>query len=195
MKAIERIIAEGSGKGNYIASGCFGRVYQHGSNMVYKEAIIDGTACWLERCFAIQKRLGADHPLCEFMPVIFDFKINWCAKRYTVVMERYVRVYDGFVYPPGHPVYSDVPIDIWANANRGETFKALVMRLKRQCESVIGVANDLHGGNILWCPKSKRWVVVDPSSDRYSNVSLNPIDPKFARAKRVVTQYGNPRRQ
>lgn len=178
MKRIDRVIAEGSGVGGYLARGSFGKVYHHGHDKVYKEAHYDGTGVWLERCWAIQKRLGISHPLCEGMPEVFDFK-RISKYAYTVVMRKYTRIYDGdFVDGKG---YYDIPAwDEWA---------------VRIVGSVIGRhnANDLHRGNILWCERDKRWVVVDPSTADPSECPTQ--DPKFNRAKRVVTQYGPTRRQ
>lgn len=177
MKSIERVVAEGTGRGEYMTSGAFGKVYNHGPNKIYKEAHYDGTGVWLERCFAIQKRLGIGHPLCEGMPEIFAFKrINrW---RYTVVMRKYTRIYD-----------CDI-ID-------GKTYDAVPAWDQRLCDIVDAVlggrhSNDMHKGNILWCQRDKRWVVVDPSVSEPSE--CGPQDPKFNRAKRVVTQYGPQRR-
>ena len=177
MKRIDRVIAEGSGKGDYIACGAFGRVYQHGHDRVYKESFYDGTGVWLERCWAIQKRLGIDHPLCEGMPEVFNFRrISY--DRYEVVMRKYTRIYEGECVDGKHCI--DVPT--WSN---------WAVNL---VEAVIGKggANDLHSGNILWCCRDKRWVVVDPSS--YDASRCLEQDPKFNRAKRVVTQYGPKRR-
>ena len=178
MHPIERKIAEGSGLGGYIAAGLYGEVYAHGDNRVYKEAKADGTGVWLERCFAIQKRLGSGHPLCEYMPEVYAFQWSADRSRYTAVMRRYTRIHSADVVDG--KTYSDIPQDddalIWA------------------VEDVIGQgnANDLHRGNILWCERDKRWVVVDPS---ISDASwCPPQDPKFNRAKRVVTQYGPKRR-
>jgi len=195
MKPIERVIAEGTHRGGFIASGCFGRVYNQGDKRVYKRALTDGTALWLERCLAIQTRLGADHPLCEFMPIVYSFSIDNDQKCYSAVMERYVLIKYDTSYPAGYPSYNDIPKEVGGFDERTAAAKSLARRVNQQCNDVIGRANDLHGGNILWCPRTKRWVVVDPSSEGYHDLASNPIDLKFTRAKRVVTQYGSPRRQ
>lgn len=181
MKAIERVIAEGSQRGGYIASGCYGRVYEHGEKRVYKEAFLDGTGLWLERCFAIQKRIGLDHPLCRYMPEIFSFR-RTAPKRYIVVMTKYRRIdeRDKCPDPDGFPSYT----------------------LRPFVDAVIGTygcngyshANDMHRGNILWCDK-RGWIITDPSCSSYREAAQCTQDPKFNRAKRVVTQYGPPRRQ
>jgi hypothetical protein len=178
MKSIARVIAEGTGRGGYMTQGSFGKVYNHGPDKIYKEAYYDGTGVWLERCFAIQKRLGINHPLCEGMPEIFEFK-RTSRSRYTVVMRKYTRIYD--CHPIDGKTYSDVPS--W-----DEHYSGLV-------DAVLGGqhANDMHRGNILWCQRDKRWVVVDPSTSTASK--CGPQDPKFNRAKRVATQYGPQRRQ
>ena len=179
MHPIERKIAEQLGKGHFIAAGCFGKVYAHGDNRVYKEAVADCTGVWLERCFAIQKRLGINHPLCEYMPEVFSFRWNKERTRYVAVMRKYTRIYEGDGFDGVN--YYNIPA--WDND------------VERVVEDVIGQgnANDLHKGNILWCRKDKRWVVVDPS---FSEVSrAGPQDPKFNRAKRVATPPGPQRRQ
>lgn len=177
MKPISRVIAEGTGRGGYLAKGCYGKVYHHGKDKVYKEAEYDGTGVWLERCWAIQKRLGISHPLCEGMPEVFYFR-RTSKFRYVVVMRKYTRIYES--EDVDGKEYYDIPAySTWA---------------KELVEAVIGEgqANDLHHGNILWCHRDKRWVVVDPS---YSNAHACPEqDPKFSRAKRVATQYGPQRR-
>lgn len=188
MKSIERVIAEGSNKGGFIAAGCYGRVHNHGDKRVYKVAKLDGTAVWLERCFAIQKRLGLDHPLCAMMPEIFSFKRNG-AYSYEVVMAKYRRVYEAFdsrgtpepelarLFPGSEPETIDIVNDVLGYDEWG-----------------CGFADDLHRGNILYCDK-RGWIITDPSCGSYQRVSKGKQDPKFSRAKRVVTQYGPPRRQ
>lgn len=197
MKSIARVVAEGTNRGAFLASGCCGRVYEHGANRVYKTAFLDGTSVWLDRCFAIQKRLGIEHPLCEFMPLIFEFRKDVVKKAYTVVMERYMRIHDCHDEQNaalGLPTYNDIP-QYW-NSEQTAAASRLAKRIKRQCGDVIGIdnANDLHGGNVLWCKRTNRWVAIDPSSLSYSVVSAHQQDPKFSRAKRVVTQYGPKRR-
>lgn len=177
MKLISRVIAEGTGQGDYLANGLFGYVYHHGKDKVYKEAHYDGTGVWLERCWAIQKRLGISHPLCDGMPEVFYFR-RTSKSSYVVVMRKYTRIYES--ENVDGQWYYDVPA--WSDWATG-----LV-------EAVIGKgkANDLHRGNILWCRRDKRWVIVDPSCSGASY--CHEQDPKFNRAKRVVTQYGPPRR-
>ena len=188
MRSIERVIAEGSNKGDFIASGCYGRVHHHGDKRVYKVARLDGTAVWLERCFAIQKRLGLDHPLCAMMPEVFSFK-RAGKRSYEVVMAKYRRVYEasdsrGTPEPElaaKFPGRNQETIDI-VNAVLGED------------QYGCGFADDLHRGNILYCDK-RGWVITDPSCVSYEIANKGKQDPKFNRAKRVVTQYGPPRRQ
>ena len=180
MRAIERVIAEGSQRGGYIAKGCYGRVYEHGAKRVYKEAYLDGTALWIERCFAIQKRLGLDHPLCRYMPEIFSFK-RAGPKRYTVVMAKYREIdeYDPCPDLNGFPGWG---LQKFVDAVLGTT------------SSGYSHANDMHRGNILWCDK-RGWIITDPSCSSYEETANGAMDPKFNRAKRVVTQYGPMRRQ
>lgn len=179
MHPIERKIAGFSGKADFIASGGCGRVFAHGDNRVYKEAVADGTGVWLERCLAIQKRLGINHPLCKFMPEVFSFQWSKDRSRYKALMRRYTRIHDGDEVDG--MTYNSIPT--WTT------------EIQKAAEAVIGEGNagDLHGGNILWCTRDKRWVLIDPSFASVS--SCGPQDPKFNRAKRVVTQYGPPRRQ
>jgi len=186
MKNISRVIAEGIGKGDFIASGCFGRVSQHGDKRVYKVARLDGTAVWLVRCFAIQKRLGLDHPLCDMMPEIFSYR-KLKNYRYEVVMAKYRRVYelgDGRGTPEPALAYS-FP---------GYTVSGIVDAVLGVDEWGVSFSDDLHRGNILYCDK-RGWVITDPSCASYNRVSKGAQDPKFNRAKRVVTQYGPQRRQ
>ena len=187
-RSIERVIAEDSGKGDFIASGCYGRVHQHGHNRVYKEAHLDGTAVWLERCFAIQKRLGMEHPLCAMMPEIFSFRKTG-PRRYEVVMAKYRRI------------YREGDCRGTAEEEIGKTFPGNDRHVIDIVDAVLGkddygctFADDTHAGNILYCDK-RGWIITDPSCSTYKNVSRGVQDPKFARAKRVATQYGPTRRQ
>lgn len=177
MKLIFRVIAEGTGQGGYLGHGAFGRVYHHGKDKVYKEAYYDGTGVWLERCWAIQKRLGISHPLCDGMPEVFYFR-RTSKFRYVVVMRKYTNIYDS-ENVDGKGYHGIPACREWA---------------KELVEAVIGEhnANDLHRGNILWCRRDKRWVVTDPSCSDADDCLEQ--DPKFNRAKRVVTQYGPQRR-
>ena len=151
--------------------GCYGRVYEHGAKRVYKEAYLDGTALWLERCFAIQKRLGLDHPLCRYMPEIFSFKRTG-PKRYTAVMAKYRKIDaldvcpdpDGF---PGYELRAFVDAVMCTSGEYGYSH-----------------ADDMHRGNILWCDK-RGWIITDPSCSSYKEAAKSTIDPKFIRAKRV----------
>lgn len=99
--------------------------------------------------------------------------------RYKAVMRRYTRIRGGDEVDG--MTYNSIPT--WST------------EIQEAAEAVIGEGNaqDLHGGNILWCTRDKRWVLIDPSFESVS--SCGPQDPKFNRAKRVVTQYGPPRRQ
>lgn len=187
MKSIERVVAEGTGKGGFIANGAFGHVYKHGDKRVYKESWLDGTAVWLERCFAIQKRLGMDHPLCYMMPEIFAFRLL-TEYRYAVVMAKYRRVYLEF------EAYRGTPEPEIANTFPSIGIAEAVVDAVLGCEpGPYGgtTANDLHRGNILYCDK-RGWIITDPSSLSYKGVSKGKQDPKFSRAKRVATQYGQP---
>lgn len=201
MQSVARVIAVGTGKGDYIASGVAGKVYHHGDNRVYKEAYIDGTYVWLERCFAIQKRIGIDHPLCEFMPEIFSLRQKvkqichpggkpWYTRgMYEVCMRKYIR-----------PVGADHGNAYTEQKARGipDPYHMNDYAFKRKVDmavrDVIGWPSDMHSGNVLWCEYSKRWVVTDPSAETASHIAKNVVHPKFARAKRVSTQYGPQRR-
>lgn len=175
MRSIERVIAEGSGHGYFIANGCYGKVYHHGGKRVYKRAMLDGTAVWLERCFAIQKRLGLSHPLCAMMPEIFSFR--YTKHGYEIVMAKYTKIGDpGSVLYNSCPAYSKASTDIvdavLGRSSDGYTF-----------------ADDMHRGNILHCSK-RGWIITDPSCSSYAEVTKGVQDPKFMRAKRTAPVYG-----
>jgi hypothetical protein len=168
---IERVVAFCTGKSSRIARGSYAVVYEHGRDWVYKEAILDGTAVWLERCFMIQQRLGLEHKFCEGMPEVRSIRIDHKRRRYSAVIRRYSTKwrYDA------HPVHGSQPGLMWAESI---------------AYPVIGdEANDCHDGNILLC-ETRGWIVTDPSCSDYGEAYSHKMDPKFMRAAAKPRQYG-----